>query len=195
MVDDKKKEEIQKRVQHYLNEGILEKGNKEFVEFFLENAKKSLETAELLYEISTKEEMQKNMHYPNFDGLLWVINASYYSMFYITRALLENKGIKLKAEYSIHALTFDALLYYFYLTGKIQKHFIDAYTEAKEEVRELLGKEKDKELIESYSAEKKKRGTFTYSLGAVVLQGKAKTSLERARYYNQTIRKMIQNEK
>ena len=69
MVDDKKKEEIQKRVQHYLNEGILEKGNKEFVEFFLENAKKSLETAELLYEISTKEEMQKNMHYPNFDGL------------------------------------------------------------------------------------------------------------------------------
>ncbi len=119
------------------------------------------------------------------------VNASYYSMFYMARALLENEGIKLRSEQSIHALTFDALIYYFYLTGKLQKRLLEYFAEAKKQVSELLGKQKADELIEGYFFEKRKRATFTYDMGAVVIRAKAKTSLERAKKFNIEIRKIL----
>lgn len=122
---------------------------------------------------------------------MWVINASYYSMFYIARALLEKEGIKFKSDQSIHALTFDALIYYFYLTGKLQKKLFEYYLEAKEEATELLGKQKADELIEGYFYEKRKRASFTYEVGELALQNKAKTSLIRATRFNKEIRRII----
>lgn len=110
----------------------------------------------------------------------------------MARALLENKGIKIKTDLSIHAVVFDALVYYFYLTGKLQKRLIEDFAEAKEETSEMLGKEKAKELIEDYFYEKKKRGLFTYEMGATAMRNKAQTSLERAKRFNEEIRKMIE---
>ena len=49
-----------------------------------------------------------------------------------------------------------------------------------------------KELIEDYFYEKKKRGTFTYEMGAIAMQNKAQTSLERAKRFNEEIRKIIE---
>jgi len=46
--------------------------------------------------LSTNPDKQQYLGFTSFNGLLWVVNASYYSMFYMARALLENEGIKIK---------------------------------------------------------------------------------------------------
>ena len=133
--------------------------------------------------------------FTSFNGLLWVVNASYYSMFYMARALLENEGIKIKTSISVHTVTFDALISYFYLTGKLQKQFIHDFIEAKEDAAELLGKQKADELVENYFFEKNKRGTFTYDMGEILVKSKAKTSLDRAQNFKRELKKLIMDGK
>lgn len=193
MLGNKKLKEAESRVKHYLREGIIKtRGTKEDVHFFLVNAKNSLQSAKLLLEVSGSEELQERTGHLGFNGYLWVINASYYSMFYMARALLDNAGIKLKSDFSIHTLTFDALVYYFYLTGKLQKRLIGIFVEAKEDAAELLGKETADELIVTYFYEKRKRGRLTYETGELAMQNKAKTSVERADKFNKELKRTIE---
>jgi uncharacterized protein (UPF0332 family) len=193
MLDNKEIEIIKKNIKRYLNDNSIIKEKKgKFAEFFLSNAKNSLDSAKLLFEVSTKKDLQKITGFPDFNGFLWVVNSSYYSMFYMARALLESEGIKIKPESaSVHLITFNALVYYFYLTGKIQKSLIEEFKEAGEEASEVLGKEKAKSLIEDYSYEKDKRGRFTYEMGEIAIQNKAETSLNRAKKFNEEIRKLL----
>ncbi|MEK6876911.1 MAG: hypothetical protein AABX63_05825, partial [Nanoarchaeota archaeon] len=51
--------------------------------------------------------------------------------------------------------------------------------------------EKAKGLIEDYYYEKQKRSDFTYEMGMTAMLNKAQTSLERARKFNEEIRKII----
>jgi len=173
-MDKQKVEEAQKRVQHHIADGvIISKQKAEHVEFFLKNAEDSLQSARCLFEVSTKHDY---LGYDNLAGFLWVINASYYSMFYMARALIESSGIKLKADLSIHALTFDTFVYYFYLTGKLQKQLFEFYAAAKEDAAELLGQQRAGEIIEEYSYEKRKREEFTYETGDHAMKSKAEMS-------------------
>ena len=135
--------------------------------------------------------MQEKTNYQDFDGFLWVVNASYYSMFYMARALLESEGIKLKSEVSIHSLTFDAVINFFYLNGKLQKRLLEDFAESLEEASEILGKQKADSLMEDYFFEKGKRAMFTYRTEEIVIKTKAKTSLERARKFIKEIKKII----
>ena len=157
----------------------------------MSNAEKSLNSANALFDLSTDKDMQEKTGYMDFDGFLWVVNACYYSMFYMARALLENEGIKIKSDLSIHSITFDAVINFFYLNGKLQKRLIEDFAEAKEEAAELLGKQKADLLIEDYFWEKGKRTTFTYNTKEIVIRVKAKTSIERAKRFNQEIKKII----
>src|SRR3989339_362838 len=192
MIDEKKLKEAENRVKQFISEGIIKsKGKPEHVDFFIKNADDSIDSAKALFELSTNSEKQKSLGFTTFNGLLWVVNASYYSMFYMARALLENRGIKIKTDLSIHAVTFDTLICYFYLTGKLQKEFLEDFIEAKEDAAELLGKQKADELMEDYFFEKKKRGTFTYDMGTVLVESKAKTSLERAQKFRRELKKII----
>lgn len=192
MLDEKKLKEAESRIKHYLDDGIIKtKQQKEFVDFFLSNAEKSLNSANALYDLSTDKDMQQKTGYINFDGFLWVVNASYYSMFYMARAMLEHEGIKIKSELSIHSITFDAVVNFFYLNGKLQKRLIEDFAEAKEESSEILGKQKADSLIEDYFWERGKRSTFTYNTKEIVIKAKAKTSIERARKFNQEIKQII----
>lgn len=192
MIDEKQVGEVKSRFNHYLQEKIVCKAPANgFTEFFLTNSKNSLETAQLLFKISTEPQLQEQLNVSNFNGLLWVINSSYYSMFYMVRALLEKRGVKLKAVQSIHALAFDALIYYFYANGTFEKKLVEQFKEAQEEASDTLGREKAKDLIENYSSEKEKRGRFTYEMGQVVLKAKAQTSLERAISFNTEIRRLF----
>lgn len=192
MLEEKKLKEAETRVKQYIREGSLKTKEKaEFVAFFLKNAEDSLDVAQALFTLSTDPTKQNNLGFTSFNGFLWVVNASYYSMFYMARALLENEGIKIKTGLSVHAVTFDAIVYYFYLTGKLQKKLLDDFVQAKEEAAEVLGKQKADELIEDYFFEKQKRATFTYHMGTVVLQSKAKTSLERAQKFYREIKKLV----
>ncbi|MEA2037603.1 MAG: hypothetical protein U9O94_08895 [Nanoarchaeota archaeon] len=192
MLTEKKIQEIKSKVKKFLDEGTIKtKQQKEFVNFFLSNAEKSLNSANALYDLSTDRDMQEKTDYHDFDGFLWVVNASYYSMFYMARALLENEGIKLRSEVSIHSLTFDTVINFFYLNGKLQKKFIEDFAESLEEASEILGKQKADLLMEDYFFEKGKRAIFTYKTKEIVIKAKAKTSLERARRFNEEIKKII----
>lgn len=195
MLDDKKLKEAHSRVKQYLDTGtIMTKQPAEFVDFFLTNAEKSLNSANALYDLSTDKDMQQKTGYINFDGFLWVVNACYYSIFYMARALLENEGIKIKSDLSIHTITFDAVINFFYLTGKLQKRMIEDFADAKEEAGELLGKQKADQLIEDYFWEKGKRAAFTYNTKEAVIKAKAKTSLERAKRFNQELKRILKED-
>ena len=120
MLDENKLKRIERRIPGYLRDGLITKnGEQKFVEFFLRNARNSLKTAEMLADASPKESKDPE----EYDGSLWVINAGYYSMFYAARAVLESAGIEIKTEQSVHGITFDAVVYYFYLNGKLEKKF------------------------------------------------------------------------
>ncbi len=192
MLDDKKLKEAENRVKQYLSEEIIRtKVKPEHTTFFLKNADDSLDAAKALFEISSDAEKQKFLGFTSFNGLLWVVNASYYSMFYMARALLENEGVKIKTDLSVHTVTFDTVVALFYLTGKLQKEFLEDFVEAKENAAALLGKQKADELIEDYFFEKGKRGTFTYEMGEILVKSKAKTSLERAQKFRRELKKII----
>ena len=158
-----------------------------------------MSSAQLLYKVSTNSELQDATGFPNLKGFLWVINSSYYSMFYMASALLASSGIKIKSEIGIHKLTFDAFVYYFYLTNKIAKEYVEQFLEAFEDSEELLGRkeaikraeEKAKELITSFDSEREKRRIFTYELERTKIETKAKTSLERANHFYREIIKLI----
>lgn len=109
----------------------------------------------------------------------------------MARALLESEGIKIKSDLSVHSITFDALINFFYLNGKLQKRLIEDFAEAKEDANELLGKQKADQLVEDYFWEKEKRATFTYNTKEIVIKTKAQTSLERAKRFNEELRKII----
>ena len=91
MLDNKDLDKIKREIENLINQNkiIVEKNTKgKFTDFFLENSRKSFDSAKALMDISTNQKLQETLGYSNFDGSLWVINSSYYSMFYIARGLL-----------------------------------------------------------------------------------------------------------
>src|SRR3989338_7254932 len=74
---------------------------------------------------------------------------------------------------------------------KKKKKLWDFFIKTKKNASELLGKQKADELIEDYFFEKKKRGSFTYDMGEILVLSKAKTSLERAQKFRREIKKII----
>ena len=199
--DNKKIEEIKRLVLRQIEEGIIVKReeNKKLVSFFINNAEDSLNSAQLLYKVSINPKLQNITGFPDLKGYLWAINASYYSMFYIVSALLASIGIKIKSEIGIHMLTFNAFVYYFYLTNKITKNYVEEFLEAMKDSGELLGKEeiykkadeKAKELVSDLDFEMNKRKTFTYELGKEKIEIKAATSIKRANNFYREILKLI----
>ena len=174
MLDDKKIKEIKARIPSLLAEGLIQKSEeyKKQVGFFKENATDALNSAALLLEASTNILVAEKFGFKNFRGYLWTINSSYYGMFYVCHAALASIGVKIKAEVGIHKIVFDAFVYYFYLTGKITKNFVEELLEAQEESRDLLSREdiqqqaelKAQGLIDDLQYERFKRKTFTYEL-------------------------------
>lgn len=192
MLDDKRLEIIRKNVPLMVNGGEIEKSekNKQMANFYLENALVSLNVAKILSDASLNDPIKRQFKFigKDFEAFLWVINTSYYSMFYMAGALLASLGIKVKSEIGIHKKTFEALVFYFYLSPRIAKHYIEEFEVAQHESHSLLGTEdnlvvmqrKAKELIASYDYELDKRGRFTYNMGEKAKSVKAMTSLNRA---------------
>lgn len=201
MLDDKRLKEIEKNVPAMMKQGDISKDEsfKGLANFYMDNALVALNTARLLNEVSAKRELKN--HFPfiseSFESYLWIINTSYYSMFYMAGALLAGMGIKVKSEMGVHKKTFDAFAYYFYLTRKIARHYLEEFEEAQQQSAELLGAEepieimqkKAKELIDKYDFEMGKRGWFTYNIGEKAKESKAQTSLNRAvEFYNECLK-------
>ena len=183
MLDQKKIEDSIKRAGVFVSDGTIRRdGTKEFVRFFLDNAEDSLNSAESLLQHTEKGD---------YNGSLWVVNSSYYSMFYTVRALLEGIGIRLGKNVNTHLLAFDALIYFFYQTKKLEKELCEQFAEAHDQSFELLGKQAAEELVQDYLSEKNKRATFTYEEGIKPMLSKAKTSYARALKFNADLRMII----
>ena len=197
MLDDKKLGEIKKEVARLRNEEEItkEESNKKLVDFYVENALTSLNTAKILNAASLDLSIKKQFDFidDGFETYLWIINTAYYSMFYIAGALLAKVGIKVKSSIGIHRKTFFAVVYYFYLNEKIAKQYVEDFEEAQEESQDLLGimQRKVKDLMANYDFEIGKRAKFTYNIGVKAKENKASTSLNRAvEFYNECLRIM-----
>ena len=46
-------------------------------------------------------------------------------------------------------------------------------------------------MISNYSSEKEKRAKFTYEIGEIAMKNKAETSLNRAKKFNEEVRKIL----
>ena len=97
------------------------------------------------------------------------------------------KRREIKTKLSVHAVTYDALVYFFYLTKKLEKGLIESFATAIDESAEVRATE----IIKDYFHEKRKRSIFTYRMGSELVQAKAKTSLDRAAKFHDALKGML----
>ncbi len=170
---DKKKLEESKKIIEQIQSSI-KSSNEDEANYFLEKAHSSFETSKRLFDLIESESLNAQM---------WVINTSYYSMFFAVTAILAKKNKKITQSMGIPKLTFHAFICFFY--EKIKQNFIEDYKTAINDVEELLqfSEEQTDFIISDYSFEIEKRKKFTYFMGEKAEISKAKTSLERARNF------------
>ncbi|MBI2151502.1 hypothetical protein HYU21_02125 [Candidatus Woesearchaeota archaeon] len=167
-----------------------------FINFYKRQANISLVSADLLYNIST-EKTSKIFHKlnPDYECFLWVINPSYYSMFYAVQALLAYKGVRIVSQQSIHKITAHALVYYCIKNNFIAKELYETFVQSQQEAAELLSLDdfrgKAEDLAVKYFYEVEKRSRFTYETEEEAKQKHAQTSLERAKEFLSEVEKII----
>ncbi|PIO06113.1 hypothetical protein COT47_03480 [Candidatus Woesearchaeota archaeon CG08_land_8_20_14_0_20_43_7] len=143
----------------------------------------------------------------NYDGTLWIINASYYRIFFLAQYLLalDNKKLPDDAE-DTHKTIELALLYYFIIKGSglegktdIQweeikesrfSKALEIISSANEEIEELT-QQKAKRTVEYMEAERQKRHSFTYRMTVNAELEKARTSLNRAIEFGDIVKEYI----
>ncbi|MBU0979991.1 MAG: hypothetical protein KJ709_04265 [Nanoarchaeota archaeon] len=189
------------------NEGRWDKPSALFINHTLAKAEDSLKTARALRNImADKELMAKCLPGTEFDPALWVINASYYSMFFQAQALLALDGRKMpEGTRDTHRTTLMAFMYYFIIKGSgvegrrnlswddiKRSRLSDALLmlqEAKEETDALQQRAKD--AVHSLKLELEKRAELTYRTTRDVELSIAKTSIGRAERFRQIIREYM----
>jgi len=140
MIKQERIREANNNVRHYVTDGLLrtnDDGIKKFVLFFMEQAEKSLRTADFIYELSTNDNIKQSLRAEkDFESYIWVIVTSYYSMFYAALALLAREGIKVGRQI-VHKVTADALINFFISNRRLAKMF-ENYEEARDSRNELM---------------------------------------------------------
>ena len=169
-----------------------------------ENAKR---TASYILKIMEDPKANELFDAENYDGTLWIINASYYRIFFLAQYLLalDNKKLPENTE-DTHKTTELALMYYFIIKGSDLENkknlkwedikqsrlsrALELMTEANEECQELT-QQKAKRIIEHMDAERIKRHEFTYSMTVDAELTKAKTSIKRAIDFSDIVKEYI----
>ncbi len=203
MITDKHIKEAEQNLKHYFEEGLLKKNpaHAQFAEFYVNNAKMSLQLANYLLKLSIDNEIKKMAGFPeDFECFLWIIVTSYYSMFYIANAAMAKLGLKV-GEKIAHKITQDVLLIYFIKNNRLAKSLLEDYKTTKSEVLGLMNVSEDellkefqvkaKELVATFSAQREKRGEFQYDITKIAKQHIAELSLERAKNFVQEMTKVI----
>jgi uncharacterized protein (UPF0332 family) len=153
--------------------------------FFMQKSRDSIMVASRLMELEAEEDLPSE---------LWVINSSYYSMFFAATALLAKFGHSIKTEAGIHKLTYHALVYFFInQESKLKNSMMDAYKDAVDEAEELLQltEKKVESMVKDFGYEMSKRKIFTYELGKKAELNKAQTSLNRAKSFVKEVEMLI----
>ena len=147
----------------------------------------------------------------DYDGTLWIINASYYRIFFLAQYLLaiDNKKLPEGTE-DTHKAVELALMYYFIIKGSNLENKTDLkwedinqsrlsqalelMTDAQEETLELTQR-RAKSVVEYMEAERSKRNMFTYRMTLNAELEKAKTSIKRAVEFGDIIKEYIRIKK
>ncbi len=195
MITEKEVSESRKIIQQLIEEGNVIKADNNFVNFFLNKAKHSLETSKGLFKLSQNQDLKKALRLSqDYEGYLWVINSSYYCMFYAATALLAKYNHRIKISHGVHALTYHALIYYFLDNDqKLTKHLLEQYQAIEKEAEELLQlvEQKARDNVEQVKFELTKRREFTYEMGKIAEKNKAETSIKRAEDFLTLVRELI----
>ena len=168
-------------------------------------------TAQHILRIMEEPAIRKLFNAEEYDGTLWIINASYYRIFFMAEYLLALDGRKLPDNVEdTHKTVELALLYYFILKGsnlegkkdlsweKIKESRLSKALELLEEAREevqVLTQLRAKKVVEYMDAERVKRHEFTYAMPVDAELSKAKTSIERAIEFGDIVREYIKVKK
>jgi uncharacterized protein (UPF0332 family) len=174
MLDDKRIKIAQQNFNQDIKEGFIRKQNpdKSLIIALKNNANESLIVADYLFE--------ENM------SPMWVIVSSYYSMYYIANAVLNEFGFKVGDQIS-HRVTGDALIVL--IRDKLKNRFLQDFEEARAEYVEIDTLTDD--IIELYDLEHKKRLESQYVMGYEVKVSKSKTSLKRAKKFVLELEKLL----
>ena len=195
MITEKEILESRQVIKKLIEEGTIIKADEVFVNFFLKKAESSLETAKGLLKLSENQDLKEALKLsPHYEGYLWVINSSYYAMFYAATALLAKHNHRIKTEQSVHSLTYHALIYYFLDNDqKLTKHILEQYNAAEKEAEELLqlAEQKARDNVEQVKFELTKRREFTYEMGKIAEKNKAETSIKRAEDFLTLVKELL----
>lgn len=175
MLDKNKIKEAESNVRSYLSEGLLKKKDpdKKVINILIKNYKESINVANFVYENNYSD--------------LWAIVCSYYSMYYISKAVLLKFGYKVGEKIS-HKITSDALIVF--IRNKLKSSLIEDYEEVKEEALKIAGIKADS-LLEEFDIERLKREEIQYNTPEFLKHSKANTSIERAKNFNLEMEKLL----
>jgi len=178
MLSSERIKEAESNIKRYINENLLKKETNRTAQLmYMENSETSLQTAQKLLLLETKE----------YNPSLWVIVTSYYAMYYIANAVLLHAGYKVGEKIS-HKVTADALIVF--IRNRLKKRLLESYEETKEEALELLSQRVDA-LLQSLDYEREKRSKFQYQMDEQAKRNKAITSLERAKEFVFEMKKLL----
>ena len=110
---------------------------------------------------------------------LWTIVCSYYSMFYISNAVLLSLGYK-TGDRIVHKVTADTLIAI--VRNKLKKNLLEDYESVQVEAMKIA-EIKSNELVESFDFERRKRSFIQYNTTPTDVKTKANTSLQRAQNF------------
>ena len=193
MKSEKEIKIIESNVNSYLREGLIKKGEYDnLTEFYIKTAKKTLQTADALMQISENIEIKKKLELlDDFETYLWVITASYYPMFYIVNALFSKNKIKIGDKIA-HKVSSDVFYVYFIKNKKIARELFEVYEEAKGQAMNLISySEQAEKLSQDLESERDKRHKFQYDMTENIKRGYAQTSLKRAKDFTNEITLLI----
>ncbi|MBI4140063.1 hypothetical protein HY483_03825 [Candidatus Woesearchaeota archaeon] len=175
MIDAEQKTEAKQNFDGYLRNGLLKKERNETArQMYIKNSEVSLQLAEECINSSLKP-------------YLWVVVISYYSMFYISNAVLLNIGYK-TGDKIVHKVTSDALIVL--VMDRIKKELLEEYQDMKEDALEISSI-KSEEIVNFYALELEKRSRFQYHMIESIQEQKAKTSLKRAKEFILEMKKLL----
>jgi uncharacterized protein (UPF0332 family) len=170
-MDENRIKQAERNFNNYLRDRLIKKVKFESLIYntFIRNAKESLNVANQLFENKTSS--------------LWVVVTSYYSMFYIACAYLYKLGYKASGEIS-HQVINETLIVQ--ARNKIKNYLLENYENEKDKALSIVDTH-----LDNYEREKSKRASFQYETTEEIKEGKAKTSLERAKEFFELIREIL----
>ena len=211
-----RKQDIQKAralFKEWDNNGRWDKPTTLFINHTLKKAEDSLNTAKALFTIMSNKELRERA-LPNIDynSSLWIINAAYYSMFFLAQVLLGKDERKLpEGAKDTHKTILLAVLYYFIIKGSglegkkeilwddikhsRMSNALIMLQQAHQESEELLQVKRAKEAVESMQAELDKRTELTYRSTKSAELSFAKTSIERTEKFWEIVNEYLQARK